>query len=194
MLLLAPTTELEAINAMLATIGEAPVNSVEDNGVVDAVTARQLLRSTSRECQSYGWHWNTEKALKLPLTFPDGFCMLPMTCLRVDTVNGSASTDVVQRGNRLYDRREHSYSFKTPLTVDMVVLLAFEELPEAARMYISAKAGRMFQERFVGSDTLSQFNRRDEMMALANLQNAEAETADANILTDNYSVFRILDR
>lgn len=191
---LAPTTELEAINVMLSAIGEAPVSTVEDNGVVDAVVARTILRNTSREVQSRGWHWNTDKALSLVLTFPDGFAILPNNCLRIDSVNDSANIDVVQRGNRLYDRRKHTYAFEGPLTVDMVVLLAFEELPEAARNYITMRSARVFQERFIGSETLSTFNRRDELVAWSNLLNAEAETADANILTDNYSIYRVLDR
>ena len=191
--MLAPTTELEAINTMLSTIGEAPVNTVEDNGIVDAVIARQILRSTSREVQARGWHFNTERGFLLT---PDseGFITLPPTVLRVDTVEESQDIDVVLRGNRLYDRRNHTFKFNKPIRVDAVILLPFDELPEVAREYITIRAARIFQERVVGSDSLSSFSKNDELRALVALQEMEADTADYNILTDNYSVARVLSR
>jgi hypothetical protein len=169
------------------------VNTVEDNGIVDAVIARQILRSTSREVQSRGWHFNTEKGFLLT---PDseGFITLPPTTLQVDTVDESQDIDVVLRGNRLYDRRNHTFKFGKPIRVDMVILLPFEELPEVAREYITIRASRIFQERVVGSDLLSSFSKSDELRTLVALQEMEADTADYNILTDNYSVARVLSR
>lgn len=191
--MLTPTTELDAINAMLSTIGEAPVNTVEDNGIVDAVIARQILRATSREVQARGWHFNTEK--NFPLTPDDqGHLMLPSTVLRCDTVGLDADVDVVVRGNRLYDRRKHTFKFSKGLKVDLVVLLSFDELPEAARNYITVRSSRIFQERLVGSESLSRFNTQDELRAKVVLEDYEAETADYNMLTDSYSVARILNR
>lgn len=191
--MLSPTTELEAINTMLSTIGESPVNTVEDNGNVDAVLARQILRSTSREVQARGWHFNTEKDYSVLPDFSK-YLTLPQTVLRVDTVNADQDIDVVVRGTRLYDRKKHTYLFDKPVKVDMVVLLPFEEIPEAARYYITVRAARIFQQRVVGSDTLSSFNSQDEMRAKVLLEDYEAETADYNMLSDNYSVARVLDR
>ena len=45
--ILTPTTELEAVNAMLASIGEAPADSLDDS-ITDAQLARQLLTQESR--------------------------------------------------------------------------------------------------------------------------------------------------
>ncbi len=189
-----PTTELEAINEMLRSIGESPVNSVENSGVVDAVTARQTLRSVSRRVQQKGWKWNTDEGEVLSPSIPDGFLYLPVNCLRVDTSGPSAGIDVVQRGNRLYDRMDRTYVFKDPVTVTMVVGLKWDELPEPARQYIFLAAARQFQENTVGSETLSTFNRRDEAMAWAALVEAEAENADYNILSDSWGVARVLKR
>lgn len=191
--MLTPTTELDAINTMLSVIGEAPVNTVEDNGNVDAVMALQILRSTSREVQARGWHFNTEKSY--PLTpDSDGFLVLPNTVLRADTVDTSSDIDVVVRGNRLYNRREHTFQFEDAVYVDMVILLSFDELPEPARHFITIRASRIFQERVVGSDSLSGFTQKDELRSFVSLQEMEADTADYNILTDNYSVGRVLHR
>lgn len=192
--MLSPTTELDAINTMLSVIGEAPVNTVEDSGAVDAVVARQVLNSESRSIQSVGWHWNTDKGYTLTPTFPEGHLVIPRSTLRVDSVGSDQTTDVVQRGGRLYDRRKHTFEFKNTLKVDIIVLLSFDELPEVARHYITIRAARVFQERFLGSSELSSFSQRDETRALVTLKELEADTADYNMLSDNYSVARVLRR
>lgn len=191
---LTPTTELEAINQMLSVIGESPVNTVEDTGVIDAVVARQILAQCSRDTQVVGWHWNTEIDFPLTPTFPEGELLLPPNTLKVDTTGRDADLDLVQRGNRLYDRKNHTFQVKRDVKIEIVLFLPFEELPEAARSYIAIRAARTFQERMVGSETLWQFNSRDELKAWANLQNAEAETLDLNVLTDSPSVAAVLDR
>ena len=189
--MLSPTTELEAINTMLSTIGESPVNMVEDTGNVDVVIARQILQSVSREVQARGWHFNTEKNYTIT---PDsaGYLVLPNTVLKVDTVYPDSSKDVVVRGSRLYDREKHTYVFTDAVKVDMTILLTFDELPEVARNYVTIRASRIFQERVVGSDTLHAFNSQDEARAMVSLMEYEADTADLNILSGNYSVYRIL--
>lgn len=189
---LTPTTELEAINLMLSVIGESPVNTVTDSGVVDAVVARQILSQASRECQLIGWHWNIETNYELAAT-TDGELMLPTNCLRVDTTGYDEGLDLVQRGNRLYDRTNHTYNVGRSVKVEMIVLLPFEELPEAARSYITIRAARQFQERMVGSEVLQAFNSRDELRAMAILHDAQAEVADYNVLT-NPSVAKVLRR
>lgn len=189
--MLSPTTELEAINTMLSTIGESPVNAVEDTGNVDVVIARQILQTVSREVQARGWHFNTEKNYTIT---PDsaGYLVLPNTVLKVDTVYPDSSKDVVVRGSRLYDREKHTYVFTDAVKVDMTILLTFDELPEVARNCVTIRAARIFQERVVGSDTLHAFNSQDEARAMVSLMEYEADTADLNILSGNYSVYRIL--
>ena len=189
--MLSPTTELEAINTMLSTIGESPVNAVEDTGNVDVVIARQILQTVSREVQARGWHFNTEKNYTIT---PDseGYLVLPNTVLKVDTVYPDSSKDVVVRGSRLYDREKHTYVFTDAVKVDMTILLTFDELPEVARNCVTIRASRIFQERVVGSDTLHAFNSQDEARAMVSLMEYEADTADLNILSGNYSVYRIL--
>ena len=189
--MLSPTTELEAINTMLSTIGESPVNTVEDTGNVDVVIARQILQSVSREVQARGWHFNTE--INYTIT-PDseGYLVLPNTVLKADTVYPDSSKDVVVRGSKLYDRENHTYVFTGAVKVDMTILLTFDELPEVARNYVTIRASRIFQERVVGSDTLHAFNSQDEARAMVSLMEYEADTADLNILSGNHSVYRIL--
>lgn len=188
-----PTTKLDAINTMLSTIGEAPINTLEEVGSVDAVMAEQILDATSREVQGRGWHWNTEQAFSIQ---PDssGFLWLPPTVLRADDSQGRLGKDVVVRGNRLYDRRRHTYNFDKGIEIDLMILLPFEELPQPAKHFVMVRASRIFQERVVGSQTLSGFTEMDEMWAKTQLEEMEGDIADYNILTDSYSVYRVLER
>lgn len=181
-----PTTVLEAVNQIIATIGEPPVNSVEDNGVIDAVMALQALSAVNRAVQLKGWHWNTEENYPIAATYPEGELRLPKNTLKVDTTGADADLDLVQRGQRLYDRRNHTFLIGKSVKVEIVFLLPFEELPEAARTYITIKAARRFNEGQIGSELLSQFSLRDEQMALFALEDAEGETADHNILNNEF--------
>lgn len=190
----APSTELDAINEMLTTIGETPVSTVDDNGVVDAAIARQILTSISRTVQSRGWHFNTEIDYMLHPATPSKEIILPLNVLRVDTVKEDHDIDVVQRGKRLYNRRKHTYEFDRSLKTDLVTMLAFDELPEPARFYITLRAARVFQSRVVGSTTLDGFSERDEMYAKMVLEEFNGDTKDANILHDSDGVANILRR
>lgn len=191
---LIPTTELQAVNAMLRAIGESPVNSLAVPEAVDVVLAQQTLVDVSRNLQERGWYWNTMESLKLPLTYPSGEIKLPANCLKVDTV-GSDEREypVIQRGSRLFNKKTNSYTFDKALTVDLVEFLPFEELPQAARTFIVLSASRKFQEDRVGSETLAKFQLEDEKVAWGALISAESETRDANIF-DSYDVARVMDR
>lgn len=192
---LAPTTELDAVNIMLGTIGESPVSSLSnDQSMVDVALARQILREVATQVQEEGWHFNTEVNWKLLPTTDSKELLLPANCIQVDTSGYDRGTDVVSRGSRLYDRTRHSYEFDKPLTVDMVILLDYHEIPQAGRHYIAIRAARVFQQRMVGSETLGGFTSQDEMRARAALKKLDSNTADYNILSGSWSVARILDR
>lgn len=190
---LAPTTELEAVNTMLNTIGEAPVNTLVNMTSVDALTALSVLQSVNREVQSQGWFFNSEA--KYPLTpNQDGELVLPVNTMSVDSNSESYKHDLVQRGGRAYDRLNHTYTFDVTVKCDLILLLDFGEIPEAARRYVTLRASRIFQDRVLGSGELHSMNREDEYQALTTLRLMESENADYNILTGNHDVSRILMR
>lgn len=186
-----PTTKLEAVNIMLSSIGDAPVNSLT-SGLVDAEMAETILDATSRDVQSQGWHFNTEINFTLA-QLASGEVPIPANCLKVDQIAGQSARDLIQRGRKLYDRNNHTFIIGESVKVDMVLLLDFEELPEAARRFVTLKAARVFQDRAVGSAELHGFQEKDEMRAWVEMKDAEADTADYSIF-DNYGVSRVLDR
>ena len=103
----AATTELEAVNIMLAAIAEAPINSLTGLLPVDAVTAQSTLTEFNKEVQSEGWSFNTETDVTLTRDGSNQIS-LPSNVLRVDAnIHQHPTIDPIQRGLKLYDR--HSY-------------------------------------------------------------------------------------
>ncbi len=191
-----PTTELEAVNIMLSTIGEAPVNNL-DSGLVDAETAETILKNVSRDVQSHGWNFNSEPNYTVAAD-SSGNVILPTEIVRADLANSetkyrSSKNEYIQRGNKMYDKVNHTYNIGKALKLDVVVLLTFDLLPEIARRYVAIKASRIFQERVVGSTELSQMNRNDEQQAWFALQEMEGDNGDYNIF-DDYSTASVLNR
>lgn len=179
---LAPTTELEAVNQMLGTILEAPINTLIGVESLDAQKAISILAEVSRGLQTPGWNFNTEVAFSLAPDAFTGEIILPANCIDVDSTDiGSQTLDLVQRGNRLYDRRNATYSIGQTVKVDMTVLLPFDELPEVARSYIAVKACRVFQKRGVGSTTLDGFTAEDENTAMKAFKRVMGKSGDHNI-------------
>lgn len=191
--LLTPTTELEAVNVCLANIGESPVSAITGSVTVDAALARDLVRQVTREVQAHGFYWNTEIAYEL-IPNTDGNLVLPANILSIDTVGEDQGKDLVARGRLMYDRVNHTYSFEEKVKVNIVVALGFEELPEICRRYIAIRSARIYQERVMGSGTVSSFNIADEDMARAALLAENMEVEDNNMLTGNTAVAAILYR
>lgn len=191
--LLTPTTELEAVNVCLANIGESPVSAITGDITVDAALARDLVRQVTREIQAHGFYWNTELSYTL-LPNVSKNLVLPANVLSVDTTGNDKGKDLVARGRLMYDRVNHTYKFDAPVTVDIVVALSFDELPEIARRFITVRSARIYQERIMGSGAVSAFNSSDEDYARAALLAENMEVEDNNMLTGNYSVTGILNR
>ena len=188
-------TELEAVNTMLTTIGEQPVSSLDNlAGLQDASIARQILTNISRTVQSKGWVFN----LDLQVTYSpntNGEIILGSNVLRIDTTSKvrKSTKDIVERGGKLYDRENNTSIFTEDVVVDRVIVLNFNDLPEAARRYIATRAARVFHDRVVGSGELHRFFTEDEQMAWSELLEYESEVGDYTIF-DDYDVYRVIER
>jgi len=175
---------LDAINEILLNAGQLPVNSLVNQPSVDK--ARALLDSTSRQVQSQGWNFNTDKSISLP---PDasGNIIVPQDTMTIDTVGADANTGVTLRGNVLrktnrYDGTDPEF-FSASVFVDLVHYLEFEVIPQSGRYYITIKAARRFADSFLASGTVHNFTSQEENMALQDLEEAEGAEGDFNMLT-----------
>ena len=185
------SSELEAINVMLAACDEAPVASTALTGLYPLDNARAILSETSRVVQSTGWKFNTEYEYPLSRDLNDNI-PLPPGMLKVDVDNKWTKVDPVQRGSRLYDAKDHSYVFDENLTATVVFLLPWDDLPQSARHYITIRAARTMQGRSSVADTTYRYSADDEQVAYLALSGDEAEAGDANMLNDSWDVAQIV--
>ena len=195
----AATTELECINIMLAAIGEAPVNSLTGTVPVDVRIAQSTLTEVNKQVQSEGWSFNTE--IDVTLT-RDGSNNIPLgtDVLRVDAqTHDHPSIDPIQRGLKLYDRKNNTFVFDEDIRCTVVYLRSFDELPEQARSYMTIKAARIFVDRLVSDQSLRTYTQEDEIRARSVLMETDLSNADHNILigdpaiSDAISTFSPID-
>jgi hypothetical protein len=184
------STELDAINTMLTTIGESPVNSVNAS-TADTRIAQLILQEVDRATQIKGWNWNTEKDVPLTRNGSNQI-VLSANVVRVDVSRSEyPSVEVVQRGNKLWDKKNKTFTFTADLKGEVVSLLPFTDIPEQARYYIVVRSARLFQQRMIGDSTGSAFSAEEETTAYMALNDSEDETADHNIF-NNYDVAKVI--
>lgn len=183
--MITPMTELDAVNELLMSIGQAPVSTLAVSGIRDVNIAIAELAKVSRRVQSQGWNFNTDNGYELNPDI-DGQITIPNGALKVDPTDKSKNY-VIRRhdtkGLCLYDRDENTFDFpqETPQEVDIVWGFEFEDLPETARAYIATSAGRKFQSRVIGSRILDQFQAEDEQRAWVLLERDERASRDTNM-------------
>lgn len=200
MAMMSPMTDLEAVNRMLGSIGQAPVNTLSVLGVGDAIQAAQYLRETAREVQELGWSWNTDVAYKLTPDPTDFAIVLPLGTLDIDATDKSVNVVVREHPERavpaLYDLDNQTFAFPTVTTLDVNIVWGFEfnQLPAPARSYIAIAAARRFQAQKVSSTVLDRFNQDDEERAWLKLQRYERRVQDTNTYTASPFMRRFLRR
>lgn len=181
-------TKLDAVNLMLASIGQSPVNTLSGSLPKDVSKAVVALDSALREVLTQGWSFNSDTEYEMT---PDGSdnIAIPANALQVDPTYGQ---DYVPRYNSslvgmyLYDRDQRVWTFSGDVKVNIVWAYDFEQVPQHARQYIATKAARKFQQGIMASAVLHQFTRDDESEAYATFRRVEKRQKNFNI--NKYSV------
>lgn len=192
-MVLSPMTDLEAVNRMLASIGQAPVNTIPTSGVGDAAKAAQQLLETARDVQTVGYCWNSDSNYTLSPD-ADGAILLPNGALDADASAATTNTSVRMHPEKeklaLYDMDNHTFTFADSVDVDIIWGLDFKSLPMPARAYIATAAARRFQAQVVSSVVLDRFNEEDEGRAFILLQRYERRCRDTNSFRKSASLQR----
>jgi hypothetical protein len=171
-----PTTELEAVNAILYSIGESPVASLTE-GFVDADLAQNILRRLSKMEQLKGWQFNTLWEYTLTPD-GDGYLNLPQNFLKM-IYRGERRYQPL--GLKLYDNIDHTDVFTDTVNVDLVIGRNFDEIPEALRLYLFTSAARRFQDQMGSDSAVHRFSVEDELRAKADWMNYASDTELLNV-------------
>ena len=150
------TQEIDAINQILATVGQAPVTTLDTTNP-DVAIAYDTLLQVSREVQSEGWTFNKE--YDYPMTPDDNNeIAIPTNMLQVDLHEREQhykEYDVVRRNGKLYDRIDHTDKWTSgEMKVDVVWHFDWVDLPIPIQDYITARAASFVVSRIVGDANL----------------------------------------
>ena len=181
-MVLARTSKLQAVNKALQMMGESPLNSLQ--GLLGLGNlAEETLDSVSRKVQAEGWSFNTDYQMTLTRDSTTNQISVGTNVSRVVVDPYEYyDVDVVQRGSRLYDRKNNTYVFSIDLKADMTVILEWDDLPEHARVYIMTKAGKELQENMIGSKDLTELNMVLEQEARTQFLEEETTLSEHNML------------
>jgi len=176
-----PVNELEAVNMLLAAVGEAAVSSLETATTVDVTQAKNLLSNINREVQQKGWHFNTEWDVVLSL---DSDSRIPLGTTVLSIYSPTKMTTIRGREGSpfLYDLDNNTFTWTASINDAVTItLLDFEDIPQTARQYITTKAARIFQEEIIGQVSAEAVNRQEEVEAYADLLDDEGERSGYNV-------------
>ncbi len=169
-------TELQAVNEILASVGQAPVTTLDQTNP-DVAIAYDTLQQVSREVQAEGWTFNRE--YEYPFT-PDNNnqILIPNNVLQLDLTPSYRDRDVVRRSGKLYDRTAHSYTFTEQVLCDVVWLFDWVDLPTPIKDYIVARAASITSSRIVGDSTQYQMLQQKEAYTRAMALEYECNQGD----------------
>ncbi|MGL5935025.1 MAG: hypothetical protein ACRCZI_05325 [Cetobacterium sp.] len=178
------TTELEAINTLLGTLGEAPINTLLGTLPADVSLAKDVLEEIRRKVCSDGWWFNKDFQVQSTLNLA-GEIILATNVLAAELTYPQYGIMLVQRGLKLWNAFKQTYVFDQAPKLDITYLLDWAELPEVARQYIMLRAARVFQARALHSLEIEQSASREEIAALAEMKHSDAKLMNRNIFNGN---------
>lgn len=190
-MIVTPSNKLDAVNEILSAVGSSPVNSLEDELNVDVLNAVRILDSVSKEIQSRGWDFNIEDSVALLPDDDTNLVPCPNNYLRFV----SSGYKLIRRSGYFFDILSQTNEFPEGLTLDTLVRgLEFEELPEVFRKFITCRAARIFQMRYLTSDELNNHLMTEESSAYADIIDYDLTTGNYNILNDDQYISQYIQR
>jgi len=195
-------TELSAVNSILGSIGQSPVNTLDySNPEISFIY--NILRESRIDVLNEGWVFNIENNVVLTPETGTGFITFPADALRIDVTDNQfdRTTDVVRREGKLYDKVHKTYVFKNAIKADIVRVYDFEDLPSVYQRYITYKSATRAATQLVTNAQLVQLLGQQEAMARAACIEYECNQGDHNFLGfesntqyQTYQPFRALRR
>ena len=181
------TQELPAVNEILASVGQAPVSTLDQTNP-DVAIAYDTLLQVSREVQAEGWSFNTE--YDYPQTTTNKQYIIPPNMLQVDLAERNVTSriatgdkNVVRREGKLYDKYNHTYDIKDDdtannLKLDVVWWFDWVDLPIPIQDYIVSRAAVIVSSRIVGDGGQYQMLQQKEAYTRAMALEYETQQGD----------------
>lgn len=139
-------TKLDVVNRCLASVGELPINTIENTTNPMVTTAVETLHQACLDEQGAGWWFNTEVVRLVPQV--DGTYAVPTDCMSLYTLDQFNPYWLTIRGRKLYNSHGgEPYTGDRTLEVKIIRALPFEDLPfNAQKMVMSATVERFLND------------------------------------------------
>ena len=179
-------TELSAVNAILGSIGQSPINGI-DFANPEISFIYNLLKESNQDVQSEGWTFNLEYHIKETVSPTDNKIIIGSNVIRIDNEDAWDRTrDFVRRKDptdsiwKLYDRVNHTFEYPDDdyFYVNKVTLLNFEDIPTVFQRYIVYKACGRAAVQLVSNSNLQQMLQTFETQARASCMEYECNQGD----------------
>ena len=179
-------TELSAVNAILGSIGQSPINGI-DFANPEISFIYNLLKESNQDVQSEGWTFNIEYHIKETVSPTDNKIIIGSDVIRIDNEDAWDKTrDFVRRKDptdsiwKLYDRVNHTFEYPDDdyFYVNKVRLLNFEDIPTVFQRYIVYKACGRAAVQLVSNSNLQQMLQTFETQSRASCMEYECNQGD----------------
>ena len=178
----AASTELDAVNQILSSVGQAPVTTLDLQNPEVAIVLT-TLREVNKQVQAEGWNYNVERGYEFTPDSTTKHIAYPTNVLQLDTTKSKHRDDFdpVRRDGKFYDRLKHTYEWDNVIEADVTWLFEFEDVPPAIQLYITARAARLAANKMVGDTTLFQLLQEQELQTRAAALEYDCNQADYSI-------------
>ena len=196
-------SDLSAVNSILGAIGQAPVTKLEFNNP-EIGLVYNLLQECTVDVQTEGWQFNTEEHRYFPLNASNEVVIdkdILRASLSQDRIFKNNSFNVTIRDRKLYNIDLHTFDFSgweaqrpvksgsgwtyetaPGVSLDVVTLLDFDDLPAVAQRYVTYCAAQRAATQLVSNSELMQMIEKQTGLLRAQMTNFECEQANANFM------------
>ena len=170
-------TDLDVLNKLLSTLGEAPLQDLDEEHPLVPAAKRQMVSTLHIEL-ARGWWFNRETITLFPS--PDtGFIYVPSDILSIDSVDTSHT--LVQRGSRLYNVNTSSYVISKEIRAAIVRSIPFDDIPHNAQNLVAAEATVRFNLDYEGDRQKLEEAKAEARMARVELGREEIRNVAVNL-------------
>ena len=175
-------TELSAVNSILGAIGQSPITTLNFENPEVAVIYN-ILKECNIDIQSEGWSFNKEDHVKY---VPDSNknVKLPSNVLQFSLHDGldNKSQRLIIRNGKVYDKVDHTDEFTADLSLDVIWLQKFEDIPQVFRRYIIYCASSRAAAQLVANPQLVKMLQQKESYARATCLEYDCNQIDPSYL------------
>lgn len=174
----------DALNEVLLALNELPLD-VSDNieDIPTAVLVDKELEIARRKVLAYGWEFNT-----LAISFypnQEGNIVVPNTYLSADgTVD---NPEIIVRDWKVFDKENNTFKFTSPVTLDVIDDVVFDDIPFPIANYIVQVASLKSYIDIIGNTEDVALRRAEVQEARMEALRYDTRVSNTNVLDSEYS-------